>query len=96
MTLLYQKLKPNGFIHLATDIADYALQMLAVLSKIQGLLNQAEKDFIPRPQHRPLTKFEKRALKNGHPIFDLLFKKYLPLPLAREVARKVYFHKDNK
>lgn len=62
--LVIQKLKMQGFIHLATDIEDYALQMEAVLSKIPGLIQQSAP---PRPH----TKFETRALKEGRQIFEI-------------------------
>ncbi|MGH8768145.1 MAG: hypothetical protein ACREVT_08200, partial [Burkholderiales bacterium] len=51
---------------------DYALQMLEVLSAEPLLANTAE-GFAPRPDHRPLTKFESRGLKLGHRVWDIVF-----------------------
>ena len=70
-----QKLQPNGFIHMATDWENYAEQMLEVLSANENLVNTAEQDYIPRPDFRPLTKFEARGHRLGHSVWDLYFKK---------------------
>jgi len=72
VALLSRKLKPDGYLHLATDWEDYAGQMLEVLSGETTLANRAD-DFSPRPEYRPLTKFEKRGLRLGHGVWDLIF-----------------------
>jgi len=72
--LLCTKLKPGGYLHLATDWQDYAEQMLAVLSAEPQLANTAA-DYSPRPGERPLTKFERRGLRLGHGVWDLIFRK---------------------
>jgi tRNA (guanine-N7-)-methyltransferase len=74
VALLLTKLKPGGYLHLATDWEDYALQMLAVLSAESRLANNAE-GYAPRPDYRPLTKFEQRGLKLGHGVWDLIFRR---------------------
>jgi tRNA (guanine-N7-)-methyltransferase len=72
--LLCSKLKPGGFLHLATDWENYAEQMLALLTAMRGLENTAgEGQYSPRPHYRPLTKFEKRGQRLGHGVWDLLF-----------------------
>jgi tRNA (guanine-N7-)-methyltransferase len=74
--LLAQKLKAGGIVHLATDWEDYALQMMDVMSAAQGFNNLAGKgDYSPRPDYRPLTKFEQRGQRLGHGVWDLLFEK---------------------
>lgn len=70
--LLAGRLKPGGYLHLATDWEDYARQMLDVLSANAHLRNAAT-DFAPRPEYRPLTKFEQRGLRLGHGVWDLVF-----------------------
>ena len=72
--LLASRLRPGGYLHLATDWEDYALQMLEVLSAEAQLANTAE-GFAPRPDHRPLTKFESRGLKLGHRVWDIVFRR---------------------
>lgn len=71
---LVQKLKPGGYIHAATDWQDYAEQMLAVFSAEPRLENTAA-DYAPRPDYRPLTKFEQRGLRLGHGVWDLVFRR---------------------
>ncbi len=72
--LLVSRIKPGGYLHLATDWEDYAIQMLEVLSAEPALQNTAD-DYAPRPDYRPLTKFENRGLKLGHGVWDLVFVK---------------------
>jgi tRNA (guanine-N7-)-methyltransferase len=74
VALLCQHLKPNGYLHLATDWQPYAEQMLQVLSAEPQLHNTAA-DYAPRPDYRPETKFERRGLKLGHGVWDLVFRK---------------------
>jgi tRNA (guanine-N7-)-methyltransferase len=74
VALLAQKLKPGAYLHLATDWDDYAQQMLSVLSAELQLKNTVT-DFAPRPEFRPLTKFEQRGLRLGHGVWDLVFRR---------------------
>ena len=69
---LVQHIRPGGYLHLATDWQPYAEQMLDVLSAETLLQNTAE-GFAPKPDYRPLTKFENRGLKLGHGVWDLVF-----------------------
>ena len=71
---LMRKLKPGGYIHVATDWQDYAEQVLSVLSN-EPLLENTAADYAPRPDYRPLTKFEKRGLNLGHGVWDLVYKR---------------------
>jgi tRNA (guanine-N7-)-methyltransferase len=67
-------LAPGGYLHLATDWEDYAQQMLDVLNQEPLLVNTVP-DYAPRPDHRPLTKFEQRGRKLGHPVWDLVYRR---------------------
>jgi len=71
---LVQKIKPGGYIHVATDWQDYAEQVLAVLSA-EPLLENTAADYAPRPEYRPLTKFEQRGIRLGHGVWDLVFQR---------------------
>lgn len=71
---LLPKLKTGGYIHLATDWEDYAIQMLEVLSGFEQLQNTAQ-DYAPTPDYRPETKFEARGKRLGHGVWDLVFVK---------------------
>lgn len=72
-----KKLTAGGFIHFATDWENYAEHMLEVLQSVQravGIHNISKtNDYIPRPDFRPLTKFEARGHKLGHGVWDLYF-----------------------
>ena len=73
---LAARLKPGGYLHCATDWAPYAQQILAVLSAEPLLRNTARLEaggYAPKPDYRPLTKFENRGLKLGHGVWDLVF-----------------------
>ncbi|MCR5865284.1 MAG: tRNA (guanosine(46)-N7)-methyltransferase TrmB [Aquincola tertiaricarbonis] len=69
---LVQHIAPGGYLHCATDWQDYAVQMLEVLGAEPQLRNTAE-GYAPRPDYRPLTKFEQRGLNLGHGVWDLVF-----------------------
>ncbi|MCC2625639.1 MAG: tRNA ((46)-N7)-methyltransferase TrmB [Burkholderiales bacterium] len=74
--VLCSKLKPAGYIHLATDWEDYAIWMLDILKTNPQLKNTSKTgDFVPRPLQRPETKFEQRGLNLGHGVWDLIFTK---------------------
>jgi len=70
--LLASRLAPGGYLHCATDWEQYAQQMLEVLSAEPLLANSAP-DYAPRPDYRPITKFETRGLKLGHGVWDVVF-----------------------
>jgi tRNA (guanine-N7-)-methyltransferase len=72
--LLAGRIAPGGYLHLATDWEDYAIQMLEVLSAEPELANITD-GFSPRPDTRPLTKFEQRGIRLGHGVWDLVFRK---------------------
>jgi tRNA (guanine-N7-)-methyltransferase len=70
--LAAERLAPGGYIHVATDWEEYAQHVLEVLSSEQLLENTAE-NYAPRPAARPQTKFERRGLKLGHGVWDIVF-----------------------
>lgn len=107
--LLVSRLKPGGYLHLATDWHNYAEQMFLVLNSETALqnisreltkvetftaeeaakpqevcnefkpsleqLNTEHLAYVPRPDYRPVTKFENRGIKLGHGVWDLVYKK---------------------
>ena len=78
VALIASRLAPGGYLHCATDWEEYAQQMLEVLSAEPALANTAPANgdgYAPRPEYRPLTKFENRGLKLGHGVWDLVFRK---------------------
>ncbi len=61
---------------MATDWQPYAEHMLEVMNSATGFVNCfTESGFAPRPDYRPITKFEKRGERLGHGVWDLLFTK---------------------
>ncbi|MEX2163062.1 MAG: tRNA (guanosine(46)-N7)-methyltransferase TrmB [Sulfuricaulis sp.] len=72
--LMARKLKPGGYIHLATDWQDYATQMVSVLSQTPELQGTSRNG--PAQEYsgnRPATKFETRGKKLGHEVWDMVF-----------------------
>jgi tRNA (guanine-N7-)-methyltransferase len=81
IALLHRKLKPGGTLHLATDWEDYAQHMLAVLSVAEGFENVAgQSQYAPRPETRPLTRFERRGQRLGHGVRDMVFRAVVAQP----------------
>ena len=71
-----RKLKVDGVFHMATDWENYAECMLADMQSALGYKNLSENnDYVPRPDSRPLTKFESRGQRLGHGVWDLQFSK---------------------
>ncbi|OAM51743.1 tRNA (guanosine(46)-N7)-methyltransferase TrmB [Methylovorus sp. MM2] len=72
--LLCSKLKVGAYLHVATDWQEYAEWVLDVL-KQEPLLENTAQDYAPKPDYRPLTKFENRGIKLGHGVWDIVFKR---------------------
>jgi tRNA (guanine-N7-)-methyltransferase len=76
MAIVTRTLKPGGWFHTATDWEHYAFWMLEVLDNFAGLSNQAGTgNFTPRPDFRPMTKFERRGIDRDHGVWDLIYTK---------------------
>lgn len=70
------KLVKGGVFHMATDWEPYAEHMLEVMSHADGYKNlSVSGDYVPRPETRPETKFEKRGQRLGHGVWDLMFER---------------------
>lgn len=74
--LVRPRLKLGGVFHMATDWENYAEYMLEVMSAAPGYRNLSTTgDYVPRPDSRPLTKFENRGQHLGHGVWDLMFER---------------------
>lgn len=74
--LVLRKLKMDGVFHMATDWQPYAEHMLEVMNGVTGYRNlSSDNDYLPRPDTRPLTKFELRGQRLGHGVWDLMFER---------------------
>jgi len=65
--LAARKLGPGGYLHAATDWPDYFEQMETVFSS-EPLLKRT-----PESKTRPTTKFERRGVRLGNPVREVLF-----------------------
>ncbi|MHC3471108.1 tRNA (guanosine(46)-N7)-methyltransferase TrmB [Streptomyces sp. 7R007] len=76
LDLAAARIRPGGIVHCATDWEPYAEQMLDVLGAHPQFENtQPDGGFAPRPDFRPLTRFEGQGLDKGHVVNDLLFRR---------------------
>lgn len=76
MQLIRQKLKKGGIFHAATDWEHYAFWILEIMEASEGYRNLlGQSQFSPRPEYRPLTKFEVRGQGLGHGVWDLLYQR---------------------
>jgi tRNA (guanine-N7-)-methyltransferase len=76
LQLIRAKLRLGGAVHMATDWQPYAEQMLELIGEADGFKNMAQ-NYVPRPDFRPLTKFERRGEKLGHGVWDLMAERTL-------------------
>ncbi|GAB7218526.1 tRNA (guanosine(46)-N7)-methyltransferase TrmB [Vibrio comitans] len=66
----------TGIFHMATDWENYAEHMIEIMNQAPGFANIAiDGDYIPRPDERPLTKFEARGHRLGHGVWDIKYKR---------------------
>ena len=73
---LARVLKRGGFLHVATDWADYARHTSEVLAQSVELVPVAAADLCENPLAlRPPTKFERRGRRLGHEVVDLFYRK---------------------
>jgi tRNA (guanine-N7-)-methyltransferase len=75
--LVASRLAPGGVFRLATDWEAYAIQMLEVFSGASSLFANLSPtaDWVPRPEERAPTRFEKRGARLGHGVWDLAFRR---------------------
>jgi len=72
--LLVRKLRVGGVLHLATDWEAYAEHMWDVLDAVPGLRNEVgPRGHVPRPPWRIETHFERRGVRRGHGVWDLVY-----------------------
>jgi tRNA (guanine-N7-)-methyltransferase len=87
--LIASRLRADGVFKLATDWQEYAQQMLAVISGSPDFANLSPSgDWMPRPEERAPTRFEKRGARLGHGVWDLSFRR-LPSNSQRGAPRSV-------
>jgi tRNA (guanine-N7-)-methyltransferase len=76
VALVASRLRPGGAFRMATDWQHYAEQMLEVAGHCATLRNESPQGgYVPRPESRPLTRFERRGQHLGHEVRDLAFRR---------------------
>jgi tRNA (guanine-N7-)-methyltransferase len=76
VALAASRMKPSALLHCATDWEPYAEQMLRVLTADPQFENtRPDGGYAPRPDFRPLTKFESQGLEKGHTVHDVIFRR---------------------
>ncbi|HEX7112578.1 MAG TPA: tRNA (guanosine(46)-N7)-methyltransferase TrmB [Mizugakiibacter sp.] len=76
VALLASRVARGGLLHLATDWADYAAHMLEVLEAAPEWRNRLGKgQYAERPAWRIETHFERRGVRLGHGVWDLLYER---------------------
>ncbi|WP_295445038.1 tRNA (guanosine(46)-N7)-methyltransferase TrmB [uncultured Thiodictyon sp.] len=77
LDLLARVLAPGGVFHAATDWEHYAAQMLGVLEATGSPFENTVEPghFAPRPDARPLTRFEQRGERLGHHVYEMVFRR---------------------
>jgi tRNA (guanine-N7-)-methyltransferase len=75
--LIASRIRPGGVFRLATDWEEYAQQMLEVVGAAPLLFKNLSPtgDWMPRPEERAPTRFEKRGARLGHGVWDLAFRR---------------------
>ena len=72
--LLASRLRPGGLLYVATDWAEYGDWIRKVLEATPGLINAyGAGQWAPHPVFRPSTRFERRGLRLGHGVRDLVY-----------------------
>ena len=76
VALVANRLRPGGVFRMATDWRHYAEQMLEVAGHCAALRNESSQGgYVPRPDSRPVTRFERRGQRLGHDVWDLAFRR---------------------
>ncbi len=76
LDLIKNKLSQGGRLHYASDWEPYAVEVQELFSHNNWLSNQqTDNGFAPRPEWRPVTKFERRGQKLEHGTYDLIMTK---------------------
>jgi tRNA (guanine-N7-)-methyltransferase len=75
VSLMASRLKAGGIFHMATDWEPYAEHMAEIMEASTEFSSLADSPYSAKPESRPTTKFERRGLKLGHGVWDLLYEK---------------------
>ncbi len=68
---LVERLRPGGWIHVATDIEGYSNQIQVVCERHGNLVGGV----VGRPKSRPITRYERKGIEAGRSATDLRYVK---------------------
>jgi tRNA (guanine-N7-)-methyltransferase len=71
LQLIHPKIKNGGFIHIATDWVPYAISIQEVFSHSDLFTGGV----IPKPEWRPVTRFEDQGIDKDHAVNDMYYTK---------------------
>jgi tRNA (guanine-N7-)-methyltransferase len=71
LQLIHPKIKKGGFIHIATDWVPYAISIQEVFSNSDLFIGGV----IPKPEWRPVTRFEDQGIDKDHAVNDMYYTK---------------------
>jgi tRNA (guanine-N7-)-methyltransferase len=74
VALLASRLKPGGYVYMATDWEEYALEAIELLGA-DAVLENPYDGFAPRKQWRPVTAFERKGSAAGRHIREIIFRR---------------------
>ena len=69
LNLIYPKIKPGGFMHVATDWVPYAEFVMKSFAQVPSFKGGE----VSRPLWRPITRFEGQGLDKDHRVTDMRF-----------------------
>lgn len=75
LKIIIPALKKGGYLYICTDWEEYAREILAACSAVEGISN-GYKGFADSQKWRPRTKFEEKGIAQEHPIREILFRRY--------------------
>lgn len=71
-----EAMRAGGVLRLATDWQSYAEQMLEICNREARFASlSVDGTFVPRPDFRPPTRFERRGAELGHGVWDLAYRR---------------------
>lgn len=75
--LVARRMQPGGLLRLATDVEVYAQHMVRAMEALPALWENTAgaEPWSPRPDWRPMTRYEARGQAAGRQVFDLCYRR---------------------
>ena len=75
VALMAARLRLGGVLRLATDVGEYATQMVEVIASSDAFEPVGESGSVPRPPWRPVTRYERYGRDRGNIPVELAFRR---------------------